>query len=151
MSVVNFKIIDFSGEYSSVALNIPDVTEVNWLATNTGILAIQTAIAGLTAGNIAQRSLTAYAVPVNDTFPSEQYAQRETGLRLFYKDITNGKKFHITIPAPDLALIAEAGSDMVDMTNSIVDALTALLTTWMRSPYGNGVEFYRGVIVGRRN
>jgi len=151
MSVLTFKIIDHSGEYSSVAMNIPDVTDATWAATNLGITALQAAIAALTAGNIASKSLLAYTYPVNDTFPTNEYAQRETGLRLFYKDVDNSKKFHVTIPAPNLALIAQEGTDMVDMTNSVVAALTALLETWMVSPYGNGVSFYKGVIVGRRN
>jgi hypothetical protein len=116
-----------------------------------GISAIESAIAALTAGNIAQRTLVAYVMPVNDTYPAEEYAQRETGLRLFYKDTVNGKKFHITVPAPDLSLIAEVGTDLVDMSVSVVAALTAVLETWVRSPYGNTVSFYKGVIVGRKN
>lgn len=150
-SVVTYKIIDFSGEYSSVAFNISPIDEETWVAVDLQVLALQTAIAALTAGNVAQRSLTAYTVPVNDTYPTEQYAQRETGLRLFYKDNVNGKKFHVTIPAPDLALIAEEGSDMVDMSNSIVGALVAAMEAVVVSPYGNGVTFYRGAIIGRRN
>lgn len=150
-SLVNFKIIDHSGEYSNVGMNIPTIDEVSWVATETAIAGLQAALLALTAGNIAWRSLTAYNVPVNDNYPANEFAQRETGLRLFYKDTVNGKKFHITIPAPDLALVAEEGSDHVDMTVSVVDAIVTAMEALMVSPYGNSVTFYKGTIVGRRN
>lgn len=151
MSKVTFKVIDFSGEYSNCSFDIPDVDETNWVATNTAVGTIQTALTALTAGNIARRSLQAYNVHVNDAFPAVEYAQRETGLRLFYKDTVNGEKFHVTIPAPDLALIAEEGSDDVDMSLSIVSTLTAAIEAVAVSRYGNPISFYKGTIIGRRN
>jgi len=151
MALATFKIIDYSGEYSNVAMNIPDIDESNYVTINGYVLALQTAIVALTAGNVASRQLTAYSVPVNDSFPANEYAQRETGLRLFYKDTVNAKKFHITIPAPDLALIAVEGSDFVDMSLSVVAAVTDAMEAFMVSPYGNAISFYKGVIVGRKN
>lgn len=150
-SQVSYRVIDHSGEYSNVTLNIPAVSEVNFVAAETFALALQVAIDALTAGNIAARSMTAYTVPVNDTYPANEYAQRETGLRLFYKDNANSKKFHVTIPAPDLSLIAEEGTDHVDMSLSVVSGVTAAMEAFMVSPYGNPVTFYKGVIVGRKN
>ena len=148
---VGFKIIDHSGEYSTVRLNVPDVTEINYVAVEGFAVALQTAVAALTAGNIASRSLTAYSIPINDTYPTNEFAQRETGLRLFYKDNVNAKKFHVTIPAPDLALIAVEGTDLVDMSLSVVAAVTDAMEAFMLSPYGNPITFYKGVIVGRKN
>lgn len=151
MALATFKIIDYSGEYSNVALNIPDIDETNYVTINGFVLALQSAIVALTAGNVASRQLTAYSTPVNDSFPTNEYAQRETGLRLFYKDTVNAKKFHITIPAPDLALVAVEGTDFVDMSLSVVAAVTDAMELFMVSPYGNPVSFYKGVIVGRKN
>jgi len=150
-ALAQFKVIDYSGEYSGVKMNVPDIDESNFVAINGFVLALQTALAALTAGNIASRSLTAYTVPVNDTYPTSEYAQRETGLRLFYKDNVNAKKFHITIPAPDLALVAVEGTDFVDMSLSVVAAVTDAMEAFMVSPYGNPITFYKGVIVGRKN
>ena len=150
-SSVTFKVIDFSGEYSPFTLPIPAVDETSWVATDTAVGTIQTALIALTKGNIARRSLNAYNVHVNDTFPTDPMAQREVGLRLFYKDTVNGEKFHVTVPAPDLDLIAEEGSDNVDMTLSVVAALTTAIEAVAVSKYGNAIEFYRGTIVGRRN
>lgn len=151
MSKVNYKIIDFSGEYSNFAINIPDVDETSWLATDTAVGTISTALQALTKGNIARRQLTAYNVHVNDTYPSDPMAQVEVGLRLFYKDDSNGEKFHVTVPCPDLDLIAEEGSDDVDMTLSVVSTLTAAIEAVAVSKYGNGITFYRGTIVGRNS
>ena len=151
MALATFKIIDYSGEYSNVAMNIPDIDESNYVTINGFVLALQTAIVALTAGNVASRQLTAYSVPVNDSFPANEFAQKETGLRLFYKDTVNAKKFHITIAAPDLALVAVEGSDFVDMSLSVVAAVTDAMEVFMVSPYGNPVSFYKGVIVGRKN
>nr|CRY96562.1 hypothetical protein [uncultured prokaryote] len=148
---VTYKVIDHSGEYSTVKVNVPDIDETNFAAIETFAIALQAAVVSLTAGNIASRQLTAYTKPVNDNYPAEEYAQRETGLRLFYKDNVNAKKFHVTIPAPDLSLIAVEGSDFVDMSLSVVSTVTAAMEAFMVSPYGNPITFYKGVIVGRRN
>lgn len=150
-SKINFSVRDFSDEYSNFGINIADVDEVNWVATDTAVGVIQTALAALTVGNIASRQLVAYNETVNDTRPSNAFAQRETGLRLHYQDDVTGKKYHVTVPAPDLSLIAEGGTDDVDMTLSIVSTLTAAIEAVAVSPEGNGITFYRGTIVGRRS
>jgi hypothetical protein len=148
---VTYKVIDYSGEYSTVKLNVPEIDETNYVAIEGFAIALQAAIIALSAGNVASRQLTAYSVPVNDTFPSDPAAQREVGLRLFYKDNVNAKKFHITTPAPDLDLVAVEGTDFVDMSLSVVAAVTDAMEAFMVSPYGNAITFYKGVIVGRRN
>ena len=152
MSLVTFSIRDHSDEYSPVALHIPDVDETSWLATDASILAIQTALGALTMGNIATRNLNAYKVMVDDTRPSDAAAQRELGLRLFYQDDVNGKKFHVTIPCPDVDLIAEPGSNEVDLSGvSVVNTFVTAIEALMVSPYGNSVTFNKGLIVGRKN
>ena len=151
MSVITFNIRDHSDEYSGVGINIPDVDEVSWVATNTAIGVIQAAILGLTTGNLASRTLQAYKQTVDDTRPANPYAQRELGLRLFYSDDVTGKKYHITVPCPDLTIVGVGGSDEIDMTLSAAQALITALEALMVSPEGNGVDIYRGVIVGRKN
>jgi hypothetical protein len=152
MSSVTFSIVDHSGEYGHVTLGIPDVDETTWAATDTAVAGIQAAITALTMGNIASRTLTAYRTPVNDVLPTDAAAQRELGLRLWYKDDVNFKKFYITVPAPDVDLVAEQGSNEVDLSGpAVVSALVTALEALMVSPYGNSVTFYRGMIVGRNN
>lgn len=152
MSLVSFSVRDHSDEYSSVGFNITDVDETSWVATNTAIAAIQTALAALTTGNIASKTLVAYNTKVDDTRPANPYAQRETGLRLFYQDDVTFKKSHITVPAPDLLVVASGGTDEVDLSGvAVVNAVVTALEAIMKSPEGNAVTFYRGLIVGRRS
>lgn len=151
-SLLTLTVRDNSDEYSSVAIPMDDVTDQNWLATDTEITAIQAAIAAMTTGNIARKQLTAYSVPVDDTRPANPYAQRELGLRLFYQDVVTSKKYHITVPCPDLLVVASGGTDEVDLSGiAVVNTLVTLLETSMRSPVGNDVHIYKGVIVGRRS
>ena len=151
-SQVNFTIRDFSDELSGVQFNIDDVDETSWVATQTQIAAVQSALAALTIGTIARRSLVAENVAVNDVRPVNPFAQRETGLRLFYQDTNNQKRYHLTIPCPDLLLVGSGGTDDVDLSGvSVVNAIVNALEIFMRSPDGGPVNFYRGTIVGRRS
>ena len=151
-SQVAFSVRDRSDEYSYVQFNIEDIDETSWVATNTQIAAVQAALAALTTGSIARRSLTAFNEPVDDTRPANPYAQRELGLRLFYQDTVSQKKYHLTIPCPDLLVVGSGGTDEVDLSGvSVINAIVNALEAFMVSPEGGPVNFYRGVIVGRRN
>lgn len=151
-SQVNFTVRDFSDELSGVQFNISDVDETNWIATQAQIAAVQAALAALTIGTIARRAVVAENVPVNDVRPVNPFAQREIGLRLFYQDTNSQKRYHLTIPAPDLVLVGSSGTDDVDLSGvSVVNTIVNALETFMRSPEGGPVNFYRGTIVGRRS
>lgn len=150
-SSVTFQIRDHSDEYSGVTFPIPPVDETNWAAVDAQIATLQAAVAAATTGNIARRSLNAYNVHVDDTRPANPYAQREIGLRLFYLDTVNGKKYHLTIPAPDLIVMGQGGTDEIDLTGSLADPIVAAMQALMESPDGNPVQVYRGLVVGRRN
>ncbi len=151
MSAVTFTIRDRSDEYSAVKFPIPAVDDANWGVTDTRIAALQVAVAAATTGNIATRSLQAYREHVDDTNPANPYAQRELGLRLYYLDTVNGKKYHLTIPSPDLLVMGQGGTDLIDLTGSLADPIVAAMEALMESPDGNPVQVYRGRIVGRRN
>lgn len=150
-SKVAFSIRDHSDELSTVAFPIPAVDETNWVVTNTRIAALQAAVAAATTGNIAFRTLTAYRELVDDSRPANPYAQREIGLRLFYSDDVTGKKYHVTIPAPDLLVMSQGGTDLIDLTGSLADPIVAAMQALMVSEDGNSVTVYKGLIIGRRN
>lgn len=151
-SKVIFTVRDYSDEMSSVAFPITDLDEANWLATQTQITAVQTALAALSIGTIAKRTVIAEDVKVNDVRPVDPNAQRENGLRLFYQDVVTQKRYHLTVPCPDKVAVAQGGTDEVDLTGvSVVNAIVTALEVFMKSPEGNAVTFYRGRLVGRRN
>lgn len=151
MSEVIFTIRDRSDEYSSVTVPLTDITAANFADVMAEISNLQTAILGMTTGTLAQRRVVLSTEKINDTRPSNPYAQRELGLRLFYQDTVNFRKYHLTVPCPDLLLVGQAGSDEIDLTLSVVAVLVNWLESNMTSPDGNSVDVYRGVIVGRRN
>ncbi len=148
---VRYTIRDHSDEYSTVSFPIGEVTEINWVAIDAAAAILQAAVAAATTGNIATRSMLAYSKHVDDTRPANPYAQREIGLRLFYLDTVNGKKYHLTIPCPDLLVMGQGGTDEIDLTGSLADPIVAAMQVIMQSVDGNPVQVYRGVIVGRRN
>lgn len=150
-SKLSFNIIDYSDEYSKCEFNIVDVDELSWVAEHVKIATLQAAVAGVTIGNIAYRTLVAYKTHVDDSRPSDKSAQREMGLRLFMKDTVTGEKTHVTIPAPDLDILAPGGSDSVDLTISVAAALVGAIEAMIVSKMGNPVTIYKGIIVGRNN
>lgn len=153
MSQISFVIRDATDEYSAVALNIPDVDETSWVATDTAIGTIQAAIAAMTVGNIAKKQLTAYVTPVDDTTPANPFAQRELGLRMFCQEtVAPFKKFHFTVPCPDLTVINVGSNDEVDVNSvTVVNALATAIEGFAKSPDGRDFEVYRAKLVGRRN
>lgn len=151
MSKVGFNIIDYSDEYSKCEFNIPNVDELTWVSQQTLIVALRAAIVQVTTGNIAYETLQAYKTHVNDARPADQNSQREIGLRLFMKDTVTGEKTHVTIPSPDLPLLAPGGSDSVDMTLAASATLISAIEALIVSRAGNPVSIYKGIIVGRRN
>lgn len=155
MATVTFTLRDRSDEYSAVAFPIAepagDGSDYATILSDVG--AIETAIGALTLCTIAKERMSVNESSPDDTRPSSAYAQRELGLRLFWQETGgNFKKGHLTIAGPDLALIETPGSDDVDLAGiTAVNTLVGLLEANMLSPNGESVEFYRGVIVGRRN
>jgi hypothetical protein len=152
-SQVQFSIRDRTNEYSSVSLNIPQIDETTYVATQTQIAAIQTALAAMTLGSLAVRTLVAERVTVDDTQPTSPFAQRELGLRFFcQEDVAPFKKFHFTVAAPDLNIIDVGDKDVVDVENvTVANALATAVEAACVSPDGRTFEIYRAKLVGRRN
>jgi hypothetical protein len=150
--LLTFTIRDKTNEYSSIGLNIPNVDETNWVATNASIAVIQAAISAMTTGSIARRQITLVET-VDDTTPVNPYAQREIGVRFFAQETSAPfKKFHFTVPCPDLAVIAVGDKDVVDVNSvTVVNALVTALEGFALSPDGNDFEVYRAKFVGRAN
>jgi len=150
-SSVTFTVRDHSDENSTVTFPIGPIDELNWVAVNASIGILEAAVRAATTGNVSFRTLTAYKKIVDDNRPANPYAQREIGLRLFYSDNVNGRKYSLTIPAPDLIVMSQGGTDLIDLTGSLADPLVAAMQAVMQSPDDNPVTIYKGVIVGRKS
>lgn len=144
---------DKGGEISNVAFTSSDITAANFDAKQTAAATLANAVAGVTLAAQAGAAFRQWVDPDEGNYPSSPYAQRELGLRIFYQGGDPVKKFHVTIPAPDLATltIAEESDFVVLADGSVMAALvTALETDWL-TPEGDALTVTKAVIVGRRN
>lgn len=153
MTLVSASYLDYSGERSSVAFNVatPSGATFDWDAWDLiidGITDVIDAVSIMRRGPVHAHTLI-------DTgsleLPADEEAQRELGLRIFYYDVTTLKKYHLTIPGPELALMVISGTDVVDLTGTEMAALVTEFESNVKSPDGNVIEITRGAIVGRRN
>lgn len=149
MSEIIFKVRDYSDERSTVKFNITDVDETSWVATDTAIATLRAAMEALTIGTVESRTLIAYRENLNSDRPTDPNAQVESGLRLHYVDDDNGKKYFLTIPCPDKTILAQPGTDLIDLTGTLAAALVAAIEAVAVSPDGNSITVERGVLVGR--
>lgn len=144
---------DYSNEKSSLSFPVPDIAAGggNWDSVLAGAAAIATAIDAMTLCDNSREALNAVQSIGQDT-PTNPAAQREFGVRVFYLDDTNGKKYHLTIPGPDLAnLETNPGSDLLDLTGTLEAAFVTAFEAGAVSPDGNSVTVWKMVIVGRRS
>lgn len=155
MAQVTFTLRDRSDEYSAVSFPIaePAGDGSDYAAMLADAAAIQAAIGALTLCTIARERIVVNENNPDDSRPTSSYAHREDGLRLFWQETGgNFKKGHLTIAGPDKALIETPGSDLVDLAGvTAVNTLVTAMEAFMLSPNGEGVTFYKGVLVGRNN
>lgn len=156
MGRLTFSYIDKSGERASVGVPTPDLNAANVESYTDGGLstafdALNDAIAALTLLSATGHSATAQSNAIEPVLPASPYAQREFGIMFFLSD-TGGHKSRITIPGPDLSIVAQDGTDVVDLAVTEVAALVTALETYAVDPVtGNAVTVTAARIVGRNN
>jgi len=154
---VTYNMIGHSGERSRVTLGLPVLTGANYDdVTGNGatdsVGALRIAIGAISLMNFESAAVGAITHPDAGGLPTDPNAQRERGLRVFYTDDVTSKKYHFTIPGPDMTLVAQAGTDVVDHTSNVAAvALVAVLEAEMRSPDGNAITVTGMRTVGRAN
>lgn len=157
MAHVTHGMIDNSGEGASVRFYLPDVTGANYdtitgnsAAQNVGELRL--AVAAVSLLNFTQHTVTTERYPESGTLPADAFAQRELKLLVQYVDDVTGERGTLTIPGPDLDILAQAGTDVVDHTsNAAAIALTTAIETYAASKDGNAISVIGMRIVGRNN
>lgn len=152
MSIVTYGYLDFSGEPSQVGFEILDLTAGNFAAQTTPVIeggALEAAISALTLCTLQTVNIAAINASTGNAAPVSQYAQRESGLLVTYQDTVNGKKYRLTIPGPDLANLAQAGTDMINPLAPAWTAFVAAFEANAHSELGNTVNVLGGRFVGR--
>lgn len=144
--------IDHSGEPTRTSFwtggEVADDYTVNLTDAND----VQTGIAALTLCNFV--NLTGQ-IPIESdvpVLPGSENAQREQALLITYADAVNGKKYHMSIPGIDRNLVAQAGTDVVDIVSNVaMAAFVVIMEANMVSELGNAIEVVAARLVGRSN
>lgn len=153
-SKLGYKFLDQSGENSRVEFNVPDVGAGNIV----GILAtadqdtaggLGESLAALSLCTMLQHDLNVGVIADNAGVPASPYAQREIGMMVTYQDTTTNQLYRVTIPGPNLANLAVAGSDQVNMTHASFVAFRTAFEAQCVSPDDNPVTIVSARIVGR--
>ncbi len=152
-SLYSMAFLDFTNEKSSVSFPCatPSGAAYDFDAFVVTLDAIGDAVAAVSLCTRGKESALVDVAAGSVSLPSDAHAQREVGLRVFYHDTTTNKKYHLTIPGPDLDLVATQGYDDVDWSITELAALETALEANMLSPVGNAIEIDSGRIVGRRS
>ena len=153
MSLATIKFLDFSDEVSTVSFNVatPSGAAYDWAALAASVDAVGDAIEAVTLCTRSKEQVNVALQAGSLARPSSESAQRELGLRIFYVDDTTQKKYHVTIPGPDVSLMASPGFDIVDWSGAEMVTLETDFEANVLSPDGNAVSILTGKIVGRRN
>lgn len=148
--------LDASGEQSSFQIGTPTLNVGNIenftseVATN-AYADLVAAIDALTLMTRQKGTVTAKATEYINGAPADQNAQRERKLLLKFQDNVTGLKGTCTVPGVNLSLVAQAGTDAVDLAQAQVAALVTVLEANYVSNAGNAITFYEARHVGRNN
>jgi hypothetical protein len=146
---------DHSNELSQVQLYFDDIAAggANYDATLVSIAAVHDELEIVSLCDVAGYGLRQQILDDASTIPASNSAQRESGMRIFLVDDTNGKKSHFVVPGPDLDnLTIDAGGDKVTLADaSIMADLVTAIEANLESVDGNSVTVSRAVVIGRNN
>ena len=152
-SLYSMGFLDFSDEKSSVSFPVatPSGAAYDFDAFVATLDAIGDAVEAISLCTRGKESVLVDVAAGSITLPADAHAQREVGLRIFYHDATTQKRYHVTIPGPDLDTVASQGYDNVDWSITEMATLETALEANMLSPVGNAIVIDSGRIVGRRS
>ena len=141
---------------NSVGFHIPVlgvgnvVTYTDWdealTLTNNLILAV----AAVCVSEVWSLNISALAQQIGSVVPTDPTVRNENKLILKYVDtVEPSLKGRMEFPGVDIALIGQAGTDVVDMTQTEVAALITAVEAFAVSKIGNPIQVYAALTVGR--
>lgn len=146
---------DRSKEQSKVTLHNAPITALNIADFLSDYGDLKVAMAALSLGVLYRDLWVGDSTLLDESIPTDPYAQREIGLRFHYIGNTTMKKFFITLPAPNLSLVTYDGqTDQVDITQGAeVIALVAAIEAIGRSPDDDAenITVVSAEVVGRNS
>lgn len=150
-SRITFKLADYSGEASSVAIPGPALTGATYEAQAAEAIGLATTLQAITLAEVQGYTFVADTDTISGDLPTSPYAQREIKLLFTYSDNVTGERGSFTVPAPDLAnLETTPDSDMVTLQDaSIMAAFVTAVQGFFVSAAGNAITIQSARIVGR--
>lgn len=144
---------DYSDEYSTFSVLVDDIDGVTrtWVELASQISGLESAVEAVSLCTLVSVHFRQLGNTLDDTIPASPYAEREAGIRLFYSDDVNGKKYNVTVPGPDYATIDVPGTDEIPLTQTQIANMVTWMEAHMVSPDGNAITVDRAVKVGRNN
>lgn len=144
--------IDHSGERSSTEFFVGEGAGDDYTTAIADGGDVATALAVITLCNFTKRSLSKVINVAVAVIPSDEFAQRESALWVQYTDDVTGAYGTMQIPGPDLALLAQANTDEVDIVSNITAAaFVIVLEANLVSSAGNAISVTRMRLIGRRS
>jgi hypothetical protein len=152
---LDLSFLDSQNSSSKVSIPLAGITVDNFTTqVAQAIFATGSTIANLIAacsiGAPLKSDIFLEGVVLSPAVPANKYAQRELGLEVSYKDTVTGKKYHLTIPAPDWDNMGTVGTNLVNQLSSKWIGLKSGLEDGMVSPVGNPILVTGGHLIGRR-
>jgi hypothetical protein len=145
---------DRSQEISKCELTVADISAggADFDTVMADVAALGAALEGISNCIMAREVLTQTVTTKNPASTSDEYANRESALRVFYGDSVTGEVYHISIPGPDWENVGmHANTDLADLEDTELAAFVTALEANALSPVGNAIEVIRAVQVGRHN
>ena len=154
MAKASWSYRDRSDEISNVELTVADVSAggADFDAVIADVTALGAALFAVTNCIQAREVFNQAVDPKNPARPTDEFAQRESALRVFYADDVTGEVYHISVPGPDWADVdLLPNTDLADLTDTPMAGLVTALEANALSPVGNAITVLRAVQVGRHN
>lgn len=151
-SKLNLSYKDRAGQKSNAQFYWRDIDAANHDAVKTEMTALETAINGITLGNLNTRTVLAEATTLSQGTASNHAARRELKWLLTYEDDVTGDLFSSEIPCPDVTnadLFQSGNEEFADLASTEWAAFKTAFDQKVRTPNGNDATLKSAKVVGR--
>lgn len=142
--------VDRSNEKSRTSYYVEDIDDLTGAAAAAD--AIHDGMGVLTLCNFTKQQAVYLMQEDAEILPASNFAQREIGLKISYVDTVTDDRYTMTVPGPDLSVLGQPGTDVVDIAgNAVMLAFIVIFELNAVSENENPIEVVGARIVGRNN
>lgn len=148
MGKFNVMFRDYGREVSTVQFPGADLTAANIDGELAAMVALRTALADITLGNIIKLTRIASVSPQEDIPATDKNSQRETKWLCRYHDDTTFEKATLEIPCAKLSLL-DGNESELDLSAGVGAAFKTAFEAYVLPPGGNTAVLDEVIHVGR--